>query len=198
MDLLQYRPQAASLDAVLAAAQASESDDSPAMNEVIRRFEPLAKQLSRSLTEDPYLRDDLANAARMALVRAVRRHDLERAGFPAYAKQFMRGAVIREYRSWITPSVEITLDDELTHTTRGEADVYETESDVLNRLAPWGDGALADAVQGLAADQRLLAERRYVDDEDLSTIAAATGTTVSAVSQRLSTIHRRLELALAA
>lgn len=44
----------------------------------------------------------------------------------------------------------------------------------------------------LNVNQRELVLRRYVDDQPLGQIAADLGVTVSAVSQRLSTIHKKL------
>ena len=94
----------------------------------------------------------------------------------------------------MTSNDEVATDDDAVAAIEVEA----TETVVLEQLAPWGDGALAAAIGRLTVSQQVIVECRYVNDEELSTIARATGTTVSAVSQRLATIHRQLELALAA
>jgi RNA polymerase sigma factor (sigma-70 family) len=180
------------LSGLIADAQSHSSDDTPAMNEIIRRFERLAQRLARSLTSSLDLRDDLANAARVGLVRAVRRHDQHRPGFPAYAETYMRGAALREYHSWIMP--EVPSGDDLPSVEAPES----VHDQVADRLAPWGAGEVATAIGTLKPAQRRIVEARYISDAPLSSIAQATGTTVSAVSQRLSTVHRAVETALAA
>jgi RNA polymerase sigma factor (sigma-70 family) len=191
----EYWLRNADLGELVAAAQSSEYDDTPAMNEVVRRFEPLAQRLSRVFTECPYLRDDLANAARLAVVPAVRNHD-GRPGFAGYAAQFMRGAVIREYRLWASPAGEVLVEGATEPAESRE--VIDIQAELERRLAPWGDGLVAAALDGLASDQRSIAELRYVHDATMEVIAETTQTTSSAVSQRLSTIHRRVAAMLAA
>lgn len=196
MGFLLYGLTTARLDDVIAAAQASEPDDSPAMNEVVRRFNGLAMRLARTASDSPEQRDELANAARAALVRAVRNHDPRRAGFPSYATHYMRGAVLRACRASVVAPVGITVHpiDDL-HVEPSD-DGFEDA--VVDELAPWGDGPVAEVVASLTPEQRQIANMRYVDTAPLTDIAAATGTTVSAVSQRLSTIHRTVAHALAA
>jgi len=74
----------------------------------------------------------------------------------------------------------------------------DVESEVLTKLEPWGGGVVADLMITLSPSQRRIAELRYSEDAELATIAAETGTSVPAVSQRLSTMHRKFELAMAA
>jgi RNA polymerase sigma factor (sigma-70 family) len=182
-----------SLDHLIEKAQSSDLDDTGPMNEIIRRFEPLADRLARHATRSRYLHDDLRNAARVALVRAVRRHKPQQLGFPAFAEIYMRGAVRREYERWLPPERE---DESATPAfVPGGHDVDEV---VLDRLSPWGAGVVATVVGGLAPSQKWIAQLRYVEDAPLERIAAVTGTTSSAVSQRLATIHRAVAAALAA
>src|SRR5690242_14594041 len=91
------RLQSTNLDRLIADAQRNSQDDSPEMGEIIRRFDRLARRIARSRTSCPTLQDDVANVARVALVRAVRRHD-GRIGFARYAHMFMRGAAGRELK----------------------------------------------------------------------------------------------------
>jgi len=126
-------------------------------------------------------------------VRAVRRHDTHRAGFPSYAERFMRGAGLHELKFWQRNEAEWTLRDD-----DGEEAAPDLIEALNHRLAPWGDGPLAEAVQELSPSQQQLAELRYVHDAPLEMIASEAGTSISAASQRLATIHRRIELALAA
>ncbi len=180
----------AGLDFLLRKAQASDLDDTFAMNEIVRRFEPLADRLAKRATKNSTLQEDLRNAARLALVRAVRRHDLDRAGFPAYAEFYMRGAVNREHQHWLPPLPEEVqgLAPEPASAKEG-ADVAEV---VEERLAPWGDGDVATAMAGLNPSQRRIAVMRYIEDAPLERIAEATGTSCSAVSQRIATVHRSI------
>jgi RNA polymerase sigma-B factor len=185
----------AHLTDLIKAAQSNKIDDSSAMNEIVRRFEGLTQRLARSMTRSPHLQDDLANAARMGLVRAVRRHDQQRRGFPAYAEQYMRGAVLREYQKWIFPEVPHS---EIVEGADGALGVENPQESLLDYLAPWGAGRVAMAIDQLTQSQRQIASLRYAEDASLETIATTTMTTVSAVSQRLGTIHRKVEQAIAA
>ncbi|MDX6452578.1 MAG: hypothetical protein QOH16_2627 [Gaiellaceae bacterium] len=190
------RLQRSSLASLIAQAKTSTCDDTPAMNEIVRRFEPLARRASRTITSRASLFDDLANAARFGLVRAVRRHDPSVPGFASYAARFMTGAARRELSGWIRPFDDESWENDgnMLETVGGAAD----ESEIVDRLAPWGEGAVAEVVGALTSEQRRIVGQRYVHDASLAEIAATTGTSVPAVSQRLSTIHRKVELALAA
>lgn len=197
MSFLRHRLKTASLNELIAAAQASDLDDTTPMDEIVRRFDSHAKGVARSMTSCPHLQEDLANAARIGLVRAVRNHDLRRHGFPAYAARFMRGAAFRELRRWTdNATLDVSLD--AVAEIAAQTDAEDRVEVIVDRLAPWGDGAVARVVDGIAPDQRAIVELRYVKDAPLREIAAATGTTCSAVSQRLSTVHRVVVRALAA
>jgi RNA polymerase sigma factor (sigma-70 family) len=187
-----------SLTALLTEAQGADSNDTPAMNEIVRCFDRLAKRLAAAMTTSSDLREDLANAARLGLVGAVRRHDLQSPGFPAYAEQYMRGAVLREYQKWAVPLNEDI--DELAHrpVTPKAMRAPSFAHAAIERLSPWGDGAVATAVAALAPDQREILRLRYIDDLPLRDIAIATGTTMSAASRRLRTIHSKVAHQVAA
>jgi DNA-directed RNA polymerase specialized sigma subunit len=184
-----------SLGGLLRAAQADEDDDSPAMNQIIRRFRFLAKKLARTADAPVHMLDDLENAALLALVTAVRNHDSGRFGFASYARIYMGGAVLREYHRLLPPKgVTVTATP-----LEFAADPPQPEDeDVLDRLAPWGGERLAGVVAQLPRRQCRLLTRRYVDDEEVASIAADGGTSVSAVSQRLGTTHKRVAEGLAA
>lgn len=62
---------------------------------LVRRHEGLVRAIARQGTRSWCQVDDLAQIARLALLRAARRHDPERAPFPAYAALAMRSAVYR-------------------------------------------------------------------------------------------------------
>lgn len=204
MGLSVFECGRADLHALLVDAQGDDEDDTPAMNEIVRRFERLTQRISRSLTRDEFLRDDLANEARIALVKAVRRHDLSEPRFAGLAETYMLGAALRERKKWMLGSVP-TATQPATVSIQAAALEEEIPTEALGvagevegQLAPWGDGAVAGAISRLDARQQDLVHRRYVDDAAMATLAAEAGTSVSAVSQRLATIHRRVELAVAA
>ena len=174
-------------DGLVAIAQASSSDDSLAMEQIIRRFRPLARRLARATGADWHSRNDLENAAYLALVTAVRRHDVKRVGFPSFAETYMRGAVWREYRRLVSEHETFGKGPPCVD---GEATSPSAEEVVHERLAPWGRNDLARAIADLSVSQRQIVIRRYVDDAPLASIAEEVGTSSAAVSQRLSTIHR--------
>src|SRR5262249_49333105 len=151
--------------------------------------EPVARRAARSLTDQIWLHDDLANAARLGLVRAIRRHDPATPGFAAYAAHFMTGAARRELSRWLSRSPANCLEDGDAGETEGSA-----YADLLDRLSPWGDGKVAGAVGALRPDQQRIVHLRYVEDATLADIARESGTSVPAVSQRLATIHRKVAL----
>jgi DNA-directed RNA polymerase specialized sigma subunit len=179
------------LQSLIAAAKAASADDSAAMNQIIRRFEKLAFKIAARLTDDHFLREDLANAALHALVRAVRNHDGRPHGFATFAVKYMHGAALREQRRLTaTNHAELAFTDSHEVATHGHAGQFETA--VVERLVPWGDGPVGLAVIHLTPAQQRLLGMRYQLDMPLADIADGAGTSVSAVSQRLSTIHRQL------
>jgi RNA polymerase sigma factor (sigma-70 family) len=193
----------AELQTLLEDAQCVLEDDSPAMNEIVRRFEGLAQKITRSLTADECLREDLANEARIALVKAVRRHDSSQPTFPAFAQIYMRGAAIREFGLWSrtggeTDKKPLQSSLDVTDLTEHVPMADQPEEKVLVQLAPWGEGQAAAVIESLDEARLHLLELRYVEDAPLAAIADGSDASVSAISQRLNTIHRRIEAALAA
>jgi RNA polymerase sigma factor (sigma-70 family) len=194
-DLFNHPLARVSINTLVSIAQACDHNDSTAMNEIIRRFEPLTRRLVGAvLAADPFLRDDLANASRLGLVDAARRHN-GAPGFGNFAKLHMRGAVLREYGRWMSPE---TADGEAVERETVNVQADDSVLSVLDEMAPWGAGALAEAVDGLDPMQRVIVELLYLDDAPVWAVAEVTGTTSQAVTQRVNTIHRRLRLAVAA
>ncbi|MBK5218949.1 MAG: sigma-70 family RNA polymerase sigma factor [Thermoleophilia bacterium] len=163
------------------------------MEQIIRRFRPLARRLARLTGADWHSRKVLENAAYMALVRAVRRHDVKRVGFPSFAEAYMRGAVWREHRR-LVPERDSVGRSPMSIVP--EATSASAEELVHERLAPWDRDDLARAIADLSLSQRHIVIRRYVDDAPLALIAEEVGTSSSAVSQRLSTVHRIVATAI--
>lgn len=190
-------PHTVSLTTLITDAQSLEADDSPAMNEILRRFQGLAARVAQRLTNDTSLRGDLANAALYGLVRAVRKHDGRVEGFIAYASKYMRGAALRELARMVPDTdSDLFLVPFAEHQDEGATEEINDLIDL--KLCPWGTGIIAMVIEDLTDGQRRIVTLRYVDDQPLAQIAAVTGTTVSAVSQRLSTIHCSVEVAIAA
>jgi RNA polymerase sigma factor (sigma-70 family) len=168
----------ASLDDLIAAAQADPSNDSVAMNTILGRFEETARRIAHRTTGDPAIFDDAANGARLGLVKAVRAHQPGMPGFPSYATRFMRGEASRWARNMEARDIPLADDHAtwLTMTTAGSMALCLVDFSVL--------------VGGLDVDQRQLVNVRYIDDLPLKAIAGHLGVSISAVSQRFSTIHK--------
>lgn len=174
----------APLSQLLDLAQADPTDNSREMAEILRRFDRLALKIARSMTSCPHAREDLANAARLGLVRAVRRHDRSRPGFGRFAERHMHFAALRAATK-ISDIKDIPVTDEMINS------LIETAASSLS--APpisWGTGKIAVAISKLKPQQQLLLRRRYIEDALLQDLATAAGTSVSAVSQRLTIVHR--------
>ncbi len=197
MGLSHFRLQHALLPDLVVQAQAASHDDTPEMIEIIRRFDRLAVRLARILTADPDLQQDLANNARFALTRAVRRHNPAVAGFPAYAKTFMRWAArrtLQQHSSMGTTDVDVVVVD----LDNPAFEPFVAAPRVGESIDGWGDCDVAAAVGSLPVAQRDLLEQRYIEDAALKEIAGRSETTVSAVGQRLKTAQRAVARVLAA
>ena len=195
MGFSYHQLKSAELADLVAQAQVGEHDDSPAMNEIIRRFERKARQIAAALCARPADREDVAMEALMALVRAVRRHDVCRAGFITYAITFMTGAARRESMRLAAPAECCMTGPDLTVACDSAQNMRP-----VGHLTPaqptWGAGRIADAIAALPGERQALLAERYVHDLDLATIAQIYGSSVSAVSQRLKTAHRHVLAAM--
>jgi RNA polymerase sigma factor (sigma-70 family) len=196
MGSLAFRFKYCELDDLLLEAQGDGGKPRvAAVTEIIQRFEPLTMKIARSVTSDRDLQEDVANAARQGLVAAIRRHDLTRPGFPSYAERFMRGAAGRERHQWLRNQpvlIDVTDPEVRKFVERPIVDLLN-----IDRTA-WGEGQTAQVVAELPAAGRQLLADRYILDLSLAEISKASGTTVSAVSQRLRTVHKAMAAELAA
>lgn len=174
-----FGAQDAPLADLVAVAQTDPNSDSIAMNEILGRFELKAQRLARDLTADTHLQQDIANAARYAVVMAVRAHDLTIPGFASYVVRTMRGEAHRAFGRAICQDEVAVADD---------AEVWTSPTAPQPSLVVECD--LAMLTVNLSAEQRVLVFARYVEDAQLTEIAANTGTSVSALSHRFKTIHR--------
>jgi Sigma-70, region 4 len=188
-----FQMRNAGLDDLIVEAQATDDDNSAAMNEIVGRFDGLAVQIGRGLTVDPAFQVVLANTARIELVKVVRRHDLGASGFAAYAKLSMKFAALREWKQTRRRGAAespVDFDDPESEHLLG--------AEVASALGPWGDGRIAAIISTLKPAQQTLLNRRYVDGDTLKDIGNDTGSTASAVHQRLDTVHRAVRQAIAA
>jgi DNA-directed RNA polymerase specialized sigma subunit len=176
-------------------AQARGRNDDRAINEIVRRFERLARKIGRQLADGRSYRADVENAARFALTRAVYRHQGNAVTFPAYARLYMTGAGRREVGRWLEPDDWSVV--ELDEATPYDAVTTGAVEEMVDEIG-WGFGDTADVISTLGEARQRVLTRRYIDDADLATIAGEAGKSVSAISQRLSTIHRQLRPVLAA
>lgn len=175
-------------------AQAAVQNDL-ALGEIVCRFEPLTKSIGARLAAGRPHRDDVENVARYALTRAIQRHTGPIETFPAYAKRYMSGAAYRELGRWLPPTNAVTLPIE--EVPERAIVMSVSVEDVLEHHG-WGGGDTAAAIATLRPIQQHLLRLRYMEDADLAEMAAEADTSVSAVSQRLSTVHRQLRTTLAA
>lgn len=163
----------APLEDLLVSARACETDDTPAMNELIRRYEPLVRKVASGLTSDAQLQDDARNGARLGIVRAVRAHDGRATGFVSFMTCYMHGEARRAIERCriqdVLPGPELLPEPVEPPTTPAVA------------------AGLVMAV--LSESQRQLVVGRYVEDRTMRDLATQAGTSVAAISQRLKTIH---------
>jgi RNA polymerase sigma factor (sigma-70 family) len=174
-----------SVERLVEAAQRDASDDSPAMNELVGRFQPNADKIASSISVNSVVHDDLVQAALIALVQAVRNHQPGRLGFLGYARTYMVGGARRELSRWISKNA-VTLSDPENWKYACALEAREVAAGTYT----WGFGKAGLAVRELPNAQQWLLTARYVNDASLVEIASETGTTISAVSQRLATAHR--------
>jgi RNA polymerase sigma factor (sigma-70 family) len=171
-----------SLDNLLAAAQSAESDDTAEMAEILRRFEGAAWAIARSLTSNQGLQPDAVQGALLGLVKAVRRHKIGTPGFPSYAKRYMKGAALRTLIGM--------QNEEFCVDPQGYAWPERAPRDAARDTI----FEITDLIAVLSAEQQAVTKAHYIDDARLSDIASDLGISVSAVSQRLATVHRALRL----
>jgi RNA polymerase sigma factor (sigma-70 family) len=176
------------LETLVFAAKVDPSNRSLAMNEIVRRFQKTAAIIAARVCFNPDNRDAVANAALLALVMAVRSHDIEKPGFRSYAEITMKGAARRESMQlanskWVT-------DDQVVEAIRDKEARVAGDPNADYDPRPYGD---FDAiVTELKPSQQRLVEMRYRYDLTVTEIAEINGVTTSAVSQRLGTVHRFL------
>lgn len=177
---------------LIAAAQADEHDDSAAMNEIIRRFDGKAQQIAYAVCLRDSDHDDVANAARLALVRAVRLHQAQRRGFIVYATIHMTGAARRESQRLTRPQEVRLPSPDIVRLDDRTPMALSLVSDSADDNLGWGSGPVAEVIADMPPDQQVLLSERYIADLDLAEIARLHGSSVSAVSQRLKTAHRHI------
>jgi RNA polymerase sigma factor (sigma-70 family) len=190
MGLSYSQLKTADLAELILAAQSDEYDDSPPMNEIIRRFDGKARQIAAAVCLQEANRDDAANVARLALVQAVRAHDVNRRGFVTYATAFMTGAARRESKRLAYPA-ESCLDDAYLAAVIDNPRQYQMAGGMTVDVM-WGSDGLGKIIVDLPTPQQELLNERYVQDLDLARIAQKHGHSVSAVSQRLGTVHKHI------
>jgi DNA-directed RNA polymerase specialized sigma subunit len=194
MGILCSYPEA-DLGDLITEAQTFGQADERAITKIVWRFEGLTRKIGRQVANGRPYRADVENAARFGLTRAVYRHRGNTRTFAAYARLYMTGAARQEVGRWLEPDdcSPVELDDAKPKDLMSIVPVDE-----LADHGGWGSGDTADAITMLDEGRQRLLVRRYIDDADLTTIATEAGTSVSAISQRLSTIHRHLRPVLAA
>jgi RNA polymerase sigma factor (sigma-70 family) len=156
-------------------AQSVESNDTVAMNELVRRFEPLVRSVVGRLRPRPNNYDDLLNGARWGLVCAVRKHDGRTEGFTGYLIRYTRGEAFRALERTSTP--DLLPGDEAFP----EPPAAPAEPDLPDL-----------PLHILTVDQRYLLRCYYWEDQTYAEIARCHGVSLSAVRQRMMTTHKVL------
>lgn len=183
---------AASLADLITAAQADDSDDSPAMNEIVRQFTSRAWQIARAVCLRPADRENVVSAALLALTRAVRRHQADRGGFTTYAVTYMTGAARRESERLACPQETSLAGPDLVLVAERQPRAVPRVASCQSEQAGWGEGRIGKIIASLPKPLQTLLTERYIHDLELRRIAHLHGSSVSAVSQRLGTAHRRI------
>jgi RNA polymerase sigma factor (sigma-70 family) len=166
------------------------------MNEIIRRFDGKVRQIACSVCLRHGDRDDVAVAARLALVRAVRLHQSDRGAFTSYATIYMTGAARRESKRLACPREAHLPSPDFVEVCERTSLVLNVVPETSANKLDWGVGLVADVIEGMSPRQQELLAERYIDDLDLEGIARLHGSSVSAVSQRLKTAHSHIRAML--
>jgi DNA-directed RNA polymerase specialized sigma24 family protein len=161
-------------------AQAAVSNETTAMNELLRRYEPLARGVVARMAPSQNDREDLLNGARWGLVKAVRNHDGRAEGFTAFLTRYMQGEAFRAVER--TACADLPLADDAFPeevAPRSEPEPPTIPTHLLN------------------VGQRRLVRRHYWEDQTYAAIAHEERVSLSAVRQRMLTIHRTLASGMA-
>jgi RNA polymerase sigma factor (sigma-70 family) len=181
-----------SLDDLISAAQAEPNDDTPAMAEIINRFEPAVLAAANSVAGEWNVRQDAAQGARLGLVKAVRNHTHGIAGFGSYARRYMRTEAVRTVKAMAGERQAPSGDDWPVQNERPHARRHSW-------IAPEPKAfTIESASSVLDPTQRMIMWKRYVEDRPVADIARELEVSVPAVSQRLKTIHKKLRPRLVA
>lgn len=185
----------AALPTLIAQAQGGGDTGDRAIDEIARHFEAWIKSIGQRMASGRSYRDDVENAARYALVKAVLRHRGRPETFPAFAKRYMMGAALREAQRWGQSGPWSQCQIEAVNPKEWpNAPAADTIPDHLG----FGDGSVGAAVRQLRPDQQRLLTQRYIEDLPLAAMGSMSTTSVAAVSQRLATAHRAIQKLLAA
>lgn len=180
MGSLVFRLQHAALEDLLDMAQAANRDDSPAMNEIVRRFDPLVKRCVERRRMRHADAADAFVAAQLAIVRAVRNHCGGSRSFPAYVKWYIRGAVSDAVKS-MSRNLEEPSDDVIPRP-------FDADGSSVDALS----AEMQLALCSLGENTRQVVWLRYGEGYSNLELAEQAGVTPSAMSQRLATALRSM------
>lgn len=182
------------VDELVLAAQTCEADNTRAMNELVRRLSDSARRISATVCHHAADRDDVANAALMAIPRVARAFCSDRGRpFTPYVTTAMYNEARRESMRLTgqrNPR-DVVAAAEMTRVLH-----LERDRDVIERGAlPFGSlGPALAALPDMELEAVLLIDLGYSGRE----IAARTGVQAPAISKRLSSAHSRLRASLGA
>lgn len=178
----------AQLADLVAAAQWERRLNSPAMNEIVRRFTGLAHRVAYEVCWVADDHDDVVNEALLELVQAVRAHRFDRGNFAAYAQVRMRGKA-RRVAMRLAGVEALPGEDAIEQALDSRLDGIDDQP--LGALeGEFGD--LTAAVAGLPPGQQTAVRLRFLADWTVGEIARLESVTPGAVSQRLHAAYHTL------
>ena len=169
-------------------AKADPSNNSKAMNELVRRYGKDAEYIARRVCFSDNDRVDAMNAALMGVVKAVRAHDGRVVGFKSYLRTTMEGEARRMSKFL---GDQVLVSEGAPFEKAVVRDSYELPR-VIDEYDPAVYGELTTTIGNLPESQQIIVEEMYVQDLTQAEIAASHGVTTSAISQRVKIIYRNI------
>lgn len=178
---------------LVAEAKANDRDNSPEMNEIVRRFRERVTAIAYRICYNAGDRDDVISEMLLEIVRTVRAHDTERDGFVTYL-------LFRVMSHGRRISQRLALEPDCI----GDDAVGAAYERLSEGIAPAADasaisafGDLTAAVRNLPLRQRTAVYYHLSEDRPVGEVARIEGVTPAAITQRLSSAYSTLRLQVA-
>ena len=190
-------------DLIEAARHASEAERALLEDEVVRRHLGLAHHLAGRYSGRGADRDDLAQVACFALVKAIRGFDHERGEFVPFATVTILGEIKKYFRDYcwgIRPPRRIQqMQADISSATERCLQSDSRQPDIATIAGETSDYDFIDdwvTIEPLCRDlddeERLLLRLRFVEDKTQQEIAEIVGVSQMQISRRLAKLLARL------